>query len=84
MIAVAFVAPSFITVFVIHATSIVFQLVTYKFVWQNIVETEPIEESENPVDLLEEFSLWWFPFFILSTGFFILIQKRELSQFFLY
>ena len=78
MLAVAFVAPSFTMVFVIHATSIVFQIVTFIFVWPNIVEIE------DRLKLLEEILLWLFPFFILDTGFFILIQKRELSQFFLY
>ena len=78
MLAVAFVAPSFTMVYVIHATSIVFQIVTYIFVWQNIVKIE------DQTQLMEEILQWWFPFFILDTGFFILIQKRELSQFFLY
>ena len=78
MLAVAFVAPSFGMVFVIQATSIVFQIVTYIFVWKNTVEIE------DHLELLNNLLLWWFPFFILDTGFFILIQKRELSQFFLY
>ena len=50
MLAVAFLAPSFIMVFVIQGTSIIFQIVTYKFVWQNIVK------AENHFDLLDEFS----------------------------
>ena len=73
MLAVTFVAPSLSMVFVIHVTGILFQIVTYTLVWQNVVE---IEDHQ---DTMEQILLWWFPFFIVTTGFFILIQKRELS-----
>ena len=78
MLAVAFVAPSLSMVYIIQATSTTFQIVTYMLVWQNIVEIE------DHKDTLDQILLWWFPFLLVDTGFFILIQKRELAQFFLY
>ena len=78
MLAVAFIAPSLTMVYIIHVTSTVFQIVTYMLVWQNIVEIE------DHKDTLDQILLWWFPFLLVDTGFFILIQKRELAQFFLY
>ena len=78
MLAVAFIAPSLTMVYIIHVTSTVFQIVTYMLVWVNIVDIE------KHVDTLEQILLWWLPFILVDTVFFILIQKRELSQFFLY
>ena len=73
MLAVTFVAPSLSMLYVIHVTGILFQIVTYMLVWQTVAE---IEDHSRTV---EQILLWWFPFFIVDTGFFILIQKRELS-----
>ena len=78
MLGLAFIAPSFAMVFLIYAANIVFQILTYVFVWQKIVDIE-----EYP-GLLEQIMLWFSSFLALDLVLFVLIQKRELSQFFLF
>ena len=66
MIAIAFLAPSFGSVFAIYGLNAIFQPLTYIFVWRNIVAIE-----EHP-GLLEQFLYWYGSFFFVEMMMFVL------------
>ena len=78
MLAITFLAPSFSISFAIFISNSIVQVISYFLIWSKTVD------FDNDPGLLDLIFFWYTSYFFFDLLYFVVLQKRELKQFFSY